>query len=225
MSDVIQIKCPFDGTILSVRNQPGIESKNVTCPICKNSYPFHEYKRVTPGAGRNVAPPTSQQGGGMPGGGGAPVPPPLRHGGGGAPAGGGAAWNRRQPAEEAHTQIPTTNMIVGRLTVERTGESYQLRPGRNIIGRRAQRSSANFMIDTGNSRQMSREHIIIEVSNEPGRGFVHRISLFKERVNDTFVGRDKIMYGDRMVLNHGDRIQLPDAILKFELPEEDATQF
>lgn len=198
MNEIIQIKCPFDGTILSVRNQPGIERKNVTCPICKNSYPFRDYRRVMPGE-------QVRRG---------PTPPPM-------PGAGGYGGQD----DGGHTEIPQLNMIIGRVTVEGRGSSYQLKPGRNVIGRQAQRSQADFMIDTGESRQMSREHIIIDVANEPGRGFVHRVSLFKERVNDTFVGKDKIFYGDRMVLNHGDMIRMPDAVLRFELPEEDATQF
>ena len=48
MDEIIQIKCPFDGAILSVKNQPGIETKNVTCPACKHKYPFTQYIRVGP---------------------------------------------------------------------------------------------------------------------------------------------------------------------------------
>lgn len=191
---IIQIKCPFDGTILSVKNQPGIENKTVTCPICKNSYPFKDYKKVVPGM--------QQQ----------------------APAPGYGGFNPGMHDDGGHTELPTMNQIIGRLNVRETGDVFQLRPGRNIIGRRAQQSQADFMIDTGAGRQMSREHIIIDVKNVPAKGFVHYISLFKEKVNDTFVGNDRLYYGDCLVLAHGDMIKLPDATIKFELPEEDATQ-
>ena len=53
MDEIIQIKCPFDGAVLSVKNQPGIESKNVTCPICKHKYPFTQFKRVTSNVNNN----------------------------------------------------------------------------------------------------------------------------------------------------------------------------
>lgn len=46
MNYVIKIKCPFDGAVLSVKNQPGIERKSVTCPVCRNKYPFTRYTRV-----------------------------------------------------------------------------------------------------------------------------------------------------------------------------------
>lgn len=46
MDDIIQIRCPFCRAILSVKNQPKIESKNVTCPVCKHKYPFPQFKRI-----------------------------------------------------------------------------------------------------------------------------------------------------------------------------------
>lgn len=45
MNDIIQIQCPKDGAILSIKNQPGLERKNVTCPVCKQMRPFTQYKR------------------------------------------------------------------------------------------------------------------------------------------------------------------------------------
>ena len=33
MNDLIQIQCPGDGAILTIKNQPGLENKNVTCPV------------------------------------------------------------------------------------------------------------------------------------------------------------------------------------------------
>ncbi|MCD8302232.1 MAG: FHA domain-containing protein [Prevotellaceae bacterium] len=44
--DTIKIGCPLCGAILLVRNQPGLESKSVTCPVCKTVSPFRSYKRV-----------------------------------------------------------------------------------------------------------------------------------------------------------------------------------
>ena len=38
------IKCPFCGTPLSVKNIPGIEKKNLTCPVCKCKAPFTSFK-------------------------------------------------------------------------------------------------------------------------------------------------------------------------------------
>ena len=72
---------------------------------------------------------------------------------------------------------------------------------------------------------MSREHIVIEIKKVPAKGFVHYLSLYKEKVNKTFVGNEPLVYGDCIILNHGDIIKLPDADLRFEIPNEDDTDY
>lgn len=199
MDEIIKIKCPFDGAILSVRNQPGIEKKLVTCPICKQKYPFSQFKRITP------APSYQEEG--------ATELPDMN----GRARGYGA---------EEHTTIGQSqmNFTLGRLKVVGTTTSFQLRAGRNVIGRKGLKSLADFQIDTAEKRAMSREHIQIEVKKVPGKGLVHYVSLCKEKVNKTFVGNDLLMYGDVLILNHGNIIKLPDATLKFEIPDEDMTE-
>lgn len=44
MEEKIIIKCPCCGRLLTLKEQEGIESKYVVCPICKNKAPFNEYK-------------------------------------------------------------------------------------------------------------------------------------------------------------------------------------
>lgn len=44
MSETIKIKCPICGVVLTLKKSPGIESKNVTCPVCKTSSKFTNYK-------------------------------------------------------------------------------------------------------------------------------------------------------------------------------------
>lgn len=203
MEDVIQIKCPFDGAVLTVRNQPGIESKNVTCPICRNKYPFTQFRRVTPGTEGGEA--------------------PTQYPGTGA----GEEERTRYatgPLNQEKTSVASMNLTIGKLTVSGSGTTFRLKATRNVIGRRSPRSEADFQIDTGESRAMSREHLVIEVRNIPGRGFVHYLSLFKEKVNDTFIGKQKLEFGDTVVLNHGDIIRLPDATLRFEIDDPESTK-
>ncbi len=203
MDEIIQIKCPFCGAVLSVRNQPGIETKNVTCPICKHRYPFSQFKRVQ-GNGASEDPDTEYPDGG-------------RHSGG--------LDDHPRYVNEEKTEIgEQPNYTLGRVKVVGSGRSYQLNPGRNIIGRCAQKSEANFQLDTGEKRSMSREHIVIEVKKLPAKGFVHFVSLFKEKVNKTFIGNETLLFGDCVVLKHGDMIRLPDATLRFEIPDGEETE-
>lgn len=192
MTEILKIKCPFDGAVLSVKNQPGLEKKNVTCPVCKHKYPFTSFRLLTPN--------------------------PSADGPG-----------TEYPGTEEHTSYaygPSANemnLTLGKLHLVGSGISFQLRPGRNVIGRKGSKSSADFQIDMGEKRAMSREHIVIVVQKVPGKGYVHYISLFKEKVNKTFIGEDQLLYGDCIVLNHGDMIKLPDATIRFEIPDDEAT--
>lgn len=103
-------------------------------------------------------------------------------------------------------------------------EQYQLKLGKNVVGRKANVSSADIQIPAGESRRMSREHVVIEVKTVEGRGLAHYISLYKEKLNPTFVGDEKLEYGDCLVLNQGDEIKLPDCTLIFEIPDEEGTE-
>lgn len=45
MADIVTIKCPKCGAVIKVKNVPGIESKSVKCPSCKEINPFIKFKR------------------------------------------------------------------------------------------------------------------------------------------------------------------------------------
>lgn len=198
MDEIIQIKCPFDGAVLSVKNQPGIESKNVTCPVCRHRFPFTEFRRVARGCA-DTDPETEY---------------PDRE------KRAGCACDDRNNDD---TERLRENFTLGTLKLVGASASFRLKPGRNVIGRKGLKSTADFQIDTGGNRSMSREHIVVEVKKVPGRGFVHYLSLYKEKVNRTCLGAEPLAYGECVVLNHGDIIRLPDADLKFEIPDDDAT--
>lgn len=191
MAELLQIKCPFCSALLSVKNQPGIESKRITCPICKHTNPFTFFKTpsndynsdhtVYPGMGDN------------------------------------GKINGGQINIDPHNVTP------GILIQLSSFSRYQLKHGRNVIGRKADASKADIQIPTGESRKISREHIVIEVKNIPAKGLVHYASLYKERVNKTYVGTEELFFGDTLILKNGDIIKLPEMELRFEIPDDDAT--
>ena len=199
MNDIIHIKCPNDGAVLAITNLPGLEKKNVTCPVCQTSRPFTEYKRCVPNGKDDTEQSDKTD-----------VKTP----------------NSGEPTEfgdTGKTRVNLGNFILGRITVTSTGQHYQLRIGRQVIGRKASTSQAEIQIATGESRRMSRSHMVIEVTKMPGKGFVHCAKLFKEQCNDTFVNNVRLVAGDSIVLHHGDVLRLPDAELKFELPDGEET--
>ncbi len=185
MEDTIKIKCPYCAAVLTVRYIEGIESKRVTCPICKQKSPFTEFRQVA-----DVAEGTQY---------------PDSKGGGGA---------------AVHV-----NSLTGILRVLPSGPVFQLHTGGNIVGRQASQSAADFQIATGESRRLSREHIVVDVRKVEGKGVVHTVSLCKEKCNPTFVGSAQLEYGDCVILHAGDVIKLPDVDVRFELPDDEGTTF
>lgn len=188
--EIIKIKCPQCGTLLSVKPFEGIQSKKVTCPVCKYTGLFTTFRLQAP----------AQQ----------PVDHTQYH-----------AYNAggQDSPNEARNDQP------GQLRVVPTGQTFKLRLGRNVVGRKAATSNADIQLPTGDSKRMSREHIVIDVKKVPQKGLVPYISLYKEKVNATGVNGEELLYGDTIVLKDGDVIELPDLKVKFEIPDEDATSF
>lgn len=203
--DVIKIRCPHCGAQLSVKNQPGIESKSVTCPICKQKSPFLAFRQV------NVQ---NDPGTDLPG---------SNSQGQGVRSDNTQLGDRPTDLNQNAAQNRASKLLLGRLTVVNNGQTFLLRPGRNVIGRKAQASSANFQIDTGEGRRMSREHIVIDVQRV-GSEYMHTASLYKERVNETFVNTDRMTIDDGLILKHGDILHLPDADVKFTIDDGERTQ-
>jgi hypothetical protein len=196
MEEIIKIKCPYCGAVLSVKNQAGIESKSVTCPICKQKSPFKDFKILVD----KVNDESTQYPG-------------------------DDEKTSYNTSSDSGTDIGTgLNFTLGKLKVIPNGPSFQLKPGKNVIGRQAKVSTADFQIPTepGNNR-LSREHLVVEVKKVQGKGFVHYASLYKQRVNKTYIGNVQLEYGDCIVLNHGDKIKLPDIVVKFEIPDDEGT--
>lgn len=196
MDELIKIKCPYCGAVLTVKNQMGIESKKVTCPICKQKSPFNDFKRILD----NDSDETTQYPG----------------------SNDNTSYGySSDPGTDVRNSL---NLILGKLKVLSTGLSYQLKPGKNIIGRKSPQSMADFQIPMGESRRLSREHLVVEIKKVQGKGFVHYASLYKQKVNKTFIGAEPLEYGDCIVLNHGDVIKLPDVNVKFEIPDDEGTE-
>lgn len=187
MDNLIKIKCPWCSAVLTVKNFEGIETKSVTCPVCKQKSPFTKFKKVT---GDDEKEKTHYLKG----------------------------WKAAEPTDP-------DNLMIGRLKVKSSGQTLQLSPGRNVIGRKASASSADIQLETGENHRVSREHIVIEVKKIPGVGFVHYLSLFKERVNPTFYNMRSLLFGDCVILKNGDTISLPNFDLIFELQESEDTDF
>ena len=203
----LRIKCPACGAVLQLNNQPGIESRYATCAVCKTRNQIKDYAKVGVNTEEKTQYPHGQSEEKTRYAGGQEDPPTIT----------------RASQADSTTVISGQNMIIGRVKVLPSGPTFQLHVCRQVIGRKTiNPPHADLGIQTENNR-MSRQHLVIEVKKIPGKGFVHYASLFKEKVNDTFIGQNKLVFGDCIVLKHGDIIQLPDKKLRFELPDDEGT--
>ena len=213
--EIIQFICPDDGSLLAARYFPGIEKANVTCPMCHKKRPFSAYKPVE----KKTAGPLTDYPNDNPKGKGS------KHSATNGPGDteyGPQGNNQADPTTETKAE-KTQIEAIGCLRIVDSGKVLFLKPGSNVIGRMAQSSKATIQIPTGEDRRMSREHLLIEVKEEPQLGYVHRAMLCREKCNDTYVDSVKIEPGDCIVLRNGNLIKLPGTTLRFEIPDPENT--
>lgn len=192
---VIKIKCPCCGAVLAVKKIVGIETKTLKCPVCKESSPYNAFKQLVDKKHEEHT----------------EYPDGRSYTG--------------YSDEPTHTQLnESQNYTLGQLKVlDSNTQTFRLKVGKNIIGRKATASAADFQIVTGESKRLSREHLTVEVKKIPGKGFVHFASLCKMKSNATFVNNELLEYGDCVILQHGTILKLPDVSIKFEIPDEEGT--
>lgn len=242
MSEYIQKKCPRCGAILTIRNQSGLESTTVTCPVCHQTYPFGQMREVNlnPNGGANNGM-SRPAGGGM-------TPPPMSGRGAVPPAQPGRGYQQpggyqQQPegtmypgaagmnngqygsADKGTDYRRPINRRPGVLVQRQTNMRYPLRMGRNIIGRQSQSSQSTIQLNTGMSRRLSRQHLAIEVTMDQMGNVIHLCSLCKPNCNDTFINGAQIQFRDKVILRHGMVIRLPDAELQFIIEDNDRTEY
>lgn len=122
-----------------------------------------------------------------------------------------------------NVKVPT-NRTIGQLILQPMNQRFRLNMGQNIIGRQSSSSSATIQINTMGGLKMSRQHLIINVKTDPLGNIQHECMLCKPQCNDTYLNGAKLQYGDRVLLQHGTQLRLPDATLIFVIEDNDATQ-
>lgn len=99
-----------------------------------------------------------------------------------------------------------------------SGTPVQLKPGRNVIGRRSSRSSANVQIPD-ETLTMSREHFYIDVSVQDGK-VSHVLSVNPSARNSTKLDGTDINATDRIALHDGQQINAGSVRLVFSIPKK-----
>ena len=192
--ETMKIKCPGDGLILTIKYVPGIENKFLTCPKCGRKRKISEYINLSDIHFKN-----SQD------------------------EGTDSDETPYDDSEHSEYKKIKYNPNIGKIVIKSTGQTFQLKLGRNVIGRNSPQSTSDFKINC-TTRRMSRNHLVIDVVKESLKGMVHYVSLYKAAVNPTFIGEMKLEYGDKIPLNDKAVIKLPDVEATFIIPDEDETE-
>lgn len=113
----------------------------------------------------------------------------------------------------------SSKAAIGAIKVMATDEMFKLREGRNIIGRRAQTSTADLCI--ASDPYMSRSHVRIDVVRK-GNGFEHHLVEINSKNIVRLNGRT-IDRGDILLLKSGDNLTLGTTQVVFEIPDVEET--
>lgn len=109
---------------------------------------------------------------------------------------------------------------LGQIRVKDTGESFVLKPGQNIIGRRASTGSADIKIS--DDIYMSRRHARIDAVAKNG-GYEHRLYEINA-LNIIKLNGKPIKRGDILILKFGDVLTFGQTEIVFEEYDEEATR-
>ena len=128
------------------------------------------------------------------------------------------------------TEVNLGKHIKGELKVLNSNlPNFKLKEGSNVVGRKAQTSQADIQIPAEipagqEKHKFSREHITINVVKTP-KGYVHKMSLYKSKVNATYYNNVELQYGNSYILKDNDIIKFPDNItVKFVMPDSEGTE-
>lgn len=188
----LKVKCPCCGAVLSVKNNPNLRNMALTCPNCKTKSRFTAY---IPFVSTHIA-----------------VNPDVLDDDSECETQLGPTLKEKEVVQNLLSDESNVN---GRLVLLPDGAIFELEIGVNIIGRKANSSTADIQIPT-KTKLMSRCHSIIEVKKVSGKGLVYYLSNCENK-NDTYIGINKLEQGDCIVLKNGDQIRMADVKLCFEI--------
>ena len=129
-------------------------------------------------------------------------------------------YNSKKESGAENTILGTETVgSLGRLVNNQNGSTYQLKLGKNTIGRKVANPLPTVTIpieEVQTHNTMSREHAIIEVTQLSNGSHRHFLYNWKNK-NGTYVNGTQISTGDRYILNDGQTIRLGQVLLRFEL--------
>lgn len=192
----IQIKCPFCGAVLKVKQQAGLEKASITCPVCKRKSPFSDYQNVINKDSEETE----------------------------IPGGFKSKSNSEETTSYNEFVNTTIGCLVEKSGkrwslhpgVNTVGRKTQSDPQQVEI------PITDYYAGTPQTRKMSRNHAKIEVVRLANGSAKHILYNWQNK-NTTYVGGDPLESGDRIVLNNGAMIKFANIDVRFVIEDSEAT--
>ena len=186
-----RIQCPNCRAVLDVNNSNNERIKVIKCPICKQELEVTFEPKAEPMEAHTYY----------------AVPKPVINDGSTLLTAGMAG------ATQLASSIPSKNNETAKLVFG--GKEYELTEGDNIIGRKANSSTATIQIETAD-RYMSRQHCKITVKSSPDGTKKVILSNYQNK-NSTMVDGREIATGDEIRLTDSNSITMGHTTLTFKL--------
>ena len=188
------VKCPNCKAVLDVKNSKNEQVKQITCPSCKTLLKV------------KFAPPVSSN---------EPLEahtfyavPKLAVNDGSTQLTVGVAGATQLASSASSESRKTAKLVFG-------GKEYELAEGDNIIGRKANSSTATVQIETAD-RYMSRQHCKITIKSLPDGTQKVILTNYRNK-NSTSVDNQEIASGDEIRLTEGNSITMGKTTVTFKL--------
>lgn len=123
-----------------------------------------------------------------------------------------------QPTDSETVLIRPIRKGCGRLIVvanpDTPEQTFSLREGIFIVGRKASVSEATIRIETGD-KEMSRNHMRIEVKKDNRGNYIHMLSDYQSKNHTQYNGRS-LDKGEVVVLKNNDEIKIGHTHVRFK---------
>lgn len=202
IQEAIKIQCPDCKSVLNVKNPSIFIGKNLTCPQCKGVRPFGEYPRVNPKIKDEPEEDLTQY---------------KKTADSSAKSAENEKTHYKSQDPETTTGPKTHNVTIGKLKCH--GLLYSLKPGVNIVGRKAATSKATVQIDVQGlpseiGRTMSRHHLQIIVQSDKNQ-IRHLVKLLDNVPNETYLNNTLLHKNDIKILSDGDVLKMGKVMVEF----------
>lgn len=188
------VKCPNCKAVLDVKNSKNEQVKQITCPSCKTPL---QVKFAPPAPSNEPMEAHTFYA----------APKPAVNDGSTQLAAGMSGTT------QLASSIQSKDSQIARLVS--SGKEYELAEGANIIGRKANSSTASVQIETAD-RYMSRQHCSITVKTLPDGTKKAILSNYQNK-NQTTVDGQEIAAGDEIRLTDGNSITMGHTTITFKL--------